>query len=101
SLIPDVITPHEEAVLSNLVFMECMTASHDLLTPHGWKPIADVSTDDLVAQWNPETDQIEFVHPVALSSHVPEKTYLLESRKGHVRQHVSPGHRVMLQRRVP
>src|SRR5699024_5164201 len=98
SLIPDVITPHEEAVLSNIVFMECLTADHELLTPSGWKPISEIGKTDLVAQWNESSDTIEFVHPVATSSYVPEQTYLLESKRGHVKQHVSPGHRVVLQR---
>src|SRR5699024_1699775 len=61
SLIPDVITPHEEAVLSNIVFMECLTADHELLTPSGWKPISEIGKTDLVAQWNESSDTIEFV----------------------------------------
>lgn len=78
---------------------ECLTAAHELLTPNGWKPISEVTEEDLVAQWR-EDGSIEFVHPVATSSHFAEKTYLFESAGELVRQHVSPGHRILTQRLV-
>lgn len=100
SLIPDAVTPHEEAVYANIAFMECFTAAHDLLTPNGWKSIADITTSDLVAQYDAKKGVTEFVHPVQISSHVPEETYLISSPKGHIRQHVSGGHRVLIEGRT-
>lgn len=98
SLIPDARTQHEEDIYIQIAHMECMTASHDLLTPSGWKPIADITTDDLVAQYDADGG-ITFAHPTATSSHEADETYLIESGRGHIRQHVSPGHRVLVERR--
>lgn len=101
SLIPDAITPHEEAVYCNIAFMECLTGEHDLLTPSGWRPVSRISKDDLIGQYNPESHRIEFVHPVEVSSHVADRTYLFTSDSGTVRQHVSAGHRVVFETREP
>jgi ribonucleoside-diphosphate reductase class 1b beta subunit len=100
SLMKDAITPHEEAVYANIAFMECLTSAHELLTPAGWKPISEITTEDLIAQYNPDTKTTEFVHPVQTSHHFADKTFLLESPKGHVKQHVSPGHRLLFERRT-
>jgi DNA-directed RNA polymerase II subunit RPB2 len=42
----------------------CMTDDHDVLTMRGWVPIADVSTDDMIAQLNRQTSKLEYVHPL-------------------------------------
>ena len=99
SLIPDSVTQHEAAVLSNISFMECFTAAHDVLTADGWRSVDEITRDDVVAQFNPDAGTIDFVHPVMVSSHGAESTYLLNTREGSVRQHVSPGHRVLIERR--
>ena len=96
SMIKDADTPHEEAVLGNISFMECLTGEHELLTPHGWKSITEITVDDTIAQYNMEQHAIEFVKPIQVSSHFAEKTYLFKSRNGNVNQHVSPGHRMFL-----
>jgi hypothetical protein len=31
----------------------CLTADHDVLTPHGWQPIDTITTGDYVACWDP------------------------------------------------
>lgn len=77
---------------------ECETAAHDLLTPDGWVPIAEITTEHKVAQWH-EDGTISFVHPTKTSYYDAPYTYLFESEQGHVRQHVSPNHRMLLQRR--
>lgn len=98
SLIPDAKTPHEEAIYLQIAHMECFTGSHRLLTPKGWKPVAEITTDDLVAQYT-EDGRIEFVHPVEVSSHVADSTFRIRSGNGVLDQHVSPGHRVLVERR--
>ena len=40
---------------------------HDVLTLEGWKSIDAVTKYDKVAQWDQETNQIEFVHPAVFS----------------------------------
>ena len=42
----------------------CMTEDHDVLTNRGWIPIAEVSTDDMIAQLNRQTSKLEYVHPL-------------------------------------
>jgi DNA-directed RNA polymerase beta subunit len=42
----------------------CMTDDHDVLTNRGWVPIAEVSTDDMIAQLNRQTSKLEYVHPL-------------------------------------
>ena len=43
----------------------CLTADHDVLTEgRGWVPIAEVRTDDRVAQLNRETGTMEYVNPL-------------------------------------
>lgn len=42
----------------------CVDRETEFLTPKGWKKICDYKEGDLVAQWNSETDQAEFVKPL-------------------------------------
>ena len=42
----------------------CMTEDHDVLTNRGWVPIAEVTTDDMIAQLNRQTSKLEYVHPL-------------------------------------
>lgn len=42
----------------------CMTDDHDVLTMRGWVPIAEVTTDDMIAQLNRQTSKLEYVHPL-------------------------------------
>lgn len=41
----------------------CLTPDHDVLTIQGWKPIAEVSINDTIAQLNDEENLTEFVNP--------------------------------------
>ena len=42
----------------------CLTSDHDVMTlGRGWVPIAEVTTDDWVAQLNRESGKMEYVHP--------------------------------------
>lgn len=102
SLIPDALTPHEESVYANIAFMECLTASHELLTEaDGWKYVDEITEEDRVAQFNayPENgeDDFDFAPVVQVSSHQAEYTITIDSRDGNVFQHVSPGHRVVFE----
>ena len=77
---------------------ECLTGDHELLTPAGWKPISEITTNDKVAQWH-EDGTITFAHPERTSSHEAEQTYTFKSKQGHISQSVSPRHRMVLERR--
>ena len=78
---------------------ESFAAGTELLTPTGWKDVKDITEDDTVAQWNPN-GTVEFTHPVAVTSSEKPFTVRLWNAQGHVQQHVSPGHRVVLERDV-
>ena len=75
---------------------EALTGDHELLTPNGWVPISDVTEDTTIAQYNLD-GAIEFVRPVKVSQHFEESTWLFESEQGHVRQSVSPHHRMYIE----
>lgn len=99
-LMKDARTPHEEAVYGNIAFMEAFAAGTELLTTEGWKAIESVTEDDLVAQYNPDTDATEFVTPTLVPPHFSPEVYEIAGRNGNARQVVSGGHRVMLEEKV-
>lgn len=47
----------------------CVTADHDVLTATGWKPIVDVTTDDMVACWDKADGSIKFQHPISTTAY--------------------------------
>jgi RNA polymerase Rpb2, domain 6/RNA polymerase Rpb2, domain 7 len=46
----------------------CLVPDTEVLTLAGWKPIVKVTYEDKVAQLDPETNAIEYVHPVGVYS---------------------------------
>lgn len=100
SIIPDSRTPHEEAVLTNISFMEAFSGDTELLTPAGWKRIDEVREEDLVAQYDPERNETTFVNPTIIPPHFSEEVYEIASHNGNARQVVSGGHRVYLEEKV-
>ena len=101
SLMPDAVTPHEEAVLANISFMERFSGGTELLTPDGWKLISKIGEDDLVAQALPDASGacgVEFVHPTAVfPAEWREQSIRIDGPNGIARQVVSPGHRVYVE----
>lgn len=98
SLIPDAETPHEEAVLGNIVFMEAFSGDTELLTPKGWKKIKEVTLEDEIAQYDPSSNEITFTHPTKVLDPVwYDETYEIVANNGNARQVVSGGHRVYLE----
>lgn len=77
---------------------ECFTGQTELLTPEGWKYISQVTTEDKVAQYDLD-GTVTFVNPKKTSTSVVPGIYRFESEQGHVRQEVSPNHRLLLERR--
>lgn len=75
AIIPHALTPHEAAVLTQFTSMECFTGDHELLTPNGWVPIESVKKGDLIAQFHPETETVDFAPVVETSKHYAEETY--------------------------
>lgn len=74
---------------------ECLSGDHDVLTPQGWVPIADVTKDTLVAQYE-KGGTISFVRPNVISTHeVPWMWEFIDST-GRVDMQCSPSHRIPL-----
>jgi len=77
----------------------CLTDDHDVLTLNrGWVPIADVNTDDLVAQLNRQTNKMEYVNPLEtlVFDHEGEM-YEVETQG--ISQKVTLNHRMWVKRR--
>ena len=75
SLMPDATTPHEEAVYCNISFMEAFAGDTELLTPHGWKKITNITEEDSVCQYDPETGRTSFANPKLVAPHFSEEVY--------------------------
>lgn len=99
-LMRDSRTQHEEAVYGNITFMEAFAAGTQLLTSSGFKNIEDVTVDDSVAQYDPESNSVSFVTPKIVAPHFSEEVYEIVSRNGNGKQVVSGGHRVYLEEKV-
>ena len=77
----------------------CMTEDHDVLTMNrGWVPIAEIVLDDLVAQLNRQTSQLEYVNPIeTLVFDHDGEMYEVETQG--VSQKVTLNHRMWVQKR--
>lgn len=93
-------TSHEEAVYTNISFMEAFAGDTELLTPHGWKQIKDITAEDTVAQYHPETNLLDFTSPTVVPSHFSHEVYEIAADNGNARQVVSGGHRVYLEEKT-
>lgn len=82
-------------VIRLIIRDECMTDDHELLTPNGWKNISLITEDDVVAQYDADSEEITFTNPIKVSSHVADYTWEF-SDNNHVKQSVSPRHRMLL-----
>jgi ribonucleotide reductase, beta subunit len=93
---PDVRTPHEEAVLNNIEFMECYTKDHQLLTiDRGWIPINLIKESDIVLAYDKETETTRFEKVLKTSKHLaPHIEHIYNSN---IDLRVSPGHRMLFE----
>lgn len=90
--------PNSADIIRLILRDESFVAGTELLTPGGWKDVKDVDENDVVAQWS--ESGVSFVNPVAVTSSEKPFTIRLRNHQGHVQQHVSPGHRILLERDV-
>lgn len=99
SMMPDAITPHEADVLTNIAFMEAFAEGTQVLTSSGWKNVEDISESDLVAQYLPNSGEVEFVNPEVVSHHTSKSTYHVFSKPRKIGYSVSGGHRIFYRRK--
>lgn len=92
----DVLTQHEEAVLNNISFMECLTAGSKVLVKNkGWVSVKDVVEGDFILQYNSEKKMNEFGRVLETSSHTPEKLYRIHNEDKKIDIKMSKGHRIV------
>ena len=77
---------------------ESFVAGHQLLTPHGWVNVEDLDGTETVAQWCPEG--ISFTPIKKFTTSTKPYTVRVYTKQGHIDQHVSPGHRFLLDRKI-
>ncbi len=75
----------------------CVSADTEFLTPIGWKRI-DKYAGELVAQFHPESREIEFVKPLQYIKKPCDKMIAIAPVRG-TSQRLSPEHRVLFYRR--
>lgn len=92
----DVLTQHEEAVLNNISFMECLTADSKVLVKNkGWVSVKDVVEGDFIFQYNSEKKMNEFGRVLETSFHTPEKLYRIHNEDKKIDIKMSKGHRIV------
>lgn len=70
---------------------QCVDAQTEILTPQGWKSIADYQEGDKIAQFDPSTGTIEFVKPNKFIQKKSSEMYLLNKNQ-RFNQCVTPDH---------
>lgn len=75
----------------------CFDPETSMLTRAGWKPVADIDTDDEIATLNPTTDELEWQRPTHLHkyAHTGEMYYL---NTKHINMLVTMDHRLWVAR---
>jgi|GEM_PF-6549 len=87
-------------VIRLIIRDECMTDDHELLTPNGWKNISEITEEDMVAQYDGDSEEISFTNPIKVSNHVADYTWEFHNHQGHVKQSVSPRHRMLFKNKT-
>lgn len=75
--------------------MGCVDSETEYLSPTGWKKIS-AYTDGQVAQYNPETKQVEFVEPTEYVKKPCSEMVRIKTKYG-LDQLLSPEHRVLIE----
>lgn len=71
----------------------CFHSDVEVLTPKGWKRVSDLSLDDKVAQFWPESGLVEFVKPLALTTR--DQQPLVRVHNESIDLRVTPDHRML------
>lgn len=81
-----------------VIYDECLHPSHDVLTTDGWVPVADITEQHRVAQFDPESGEISFDHPVSTIAK-PFNGKLVNLKGRSYDMLVTPGHEQPIKRR--
>ncbi len=72
----------------------CYSADTEILTDKGWKKFSELTSEDKVAQVNPETLNISFTEPLAYIKY-PFKGFMINFKSKSVDLLVSPDHKML------
>ena len=75
----------------------CLSSEHDVLTLQGWKPIADITTNDLVATLN-ASGNIEYKNPTAIHHYPEYNDKMYEIKNANISLNVTDNHRMFVSR---
>lgn len=75
----------------------CLRADHDVLTIEGWKPIASITTTDLVATLNKQ-GQIEYENPTKIHHYPNYKGQMYEIKNANISLDATINHRMYISR---
>ena len=75
-----------------LLCHNCVPEDTEILTPSGWKRIAEAANDETLMQWNPETETLSWTKPLAKVSKKSSK--LLTWDTNYHQGSYTPNHRV-------
>lgn len=75
---------------------ECLVEGTEVLTPSGWMDLSRLTPGVKVAQYDPVTEQTEFVHPTAfIEKDYKGTVYQFRNQQEHFYQTVTPKHRML------
>lgn len=94
ALLPLVSIPELETWIETWAFSECLEKNTEVLTSKGWKSIADVTTNDSILVFNPETQKTHFETPKRTTSYEVKNRHLLKLSSHNFTQVVTPNHRM-------
>lgn len=72
----------------------CYTPDHELLTPRGWVPIAEVLEGEAVAAYHPSTAEVAYEVPSAFHAYEVEHQMMLVVDSANISCCVTPNHRM-------
>lgn len=84
-----------QAAWTEVTRNECLTPDHEVLTPQGWRPIADIQVGDRVHQWvRGRGDESAVVTQVIQKHHEGVVVEIKSRERGDYDQVVTPNHRL-------
>lgn len=73
--------------------MNCFSGDTEVLTPNGWVSFKNLNSNDLIAQYTPDTKSIEFIKPL---NYIQKEDTLLHISNTQIDLKVTPDHRCLL-----
>ena len=83
----------EEYLIAKKTVHGCVDDLTQVLTPKGWLYINELTKAHKIAQWNNETNKIDFTHPTEITTFKSDSNkYLIKSQ--YINQYMTPEHRM-------